>query len=90
MTLVKYQQIDDHFAELPNRVLKGMLVDARAFKALKVLVRAHLSVYSNIKTIYDAKGAKLCDRADVMALFLLMRLISEVTADAALEAQCLS
>lgn len=90
MTLVKYRPIDDRFAELPNRVLRGMMIDDRAMKGLRILIAAHLRLYRAIQTVYDGRGSKMADRADVEALYLLMRLISEVTADAALEAQCLS
>ena len=90
MTLVRYEKIDDHFADLPNRVLRGTLVPEKSVRALKKLLAAHLYVYNSITTVYDSKGRKMADRGDVEALYLLAKLIALVTADAGMDAQCLS
>lgn len=90
MTLVRYQPIEDRFAELPNRVLKGTMVPSKTLKGIETLLRVHSRIYYGMGQVYDAQGRKLADSADVQALYLLMHKVSELTADAALEAQWLS
>lgn len=90
MTLVRYQPIDDRFAELANRMLKGKLVDASAVKGIAMLLSAHRRVFNSIVTIRNRRGEMVAPTYQVMALQILMRLMSEVTADASMDAVCQS
>lgn len=84
--MVRYRPISDHFAEMPNRVLRGTLVKRRDYEGLKLLIRVHWRLYNGLTQVYDHGGRPVADSADVKALYLLMGMISRLTADTALDA----
>lgn len=88
--LVRYQPIDDAFAGLPNRVLRSTLIQSYHMRGLEILIRAHRRVFDNLEQEYDELGRPVAKASEVMAIKTLGRLIGELTADAALDAQGLN
>jgi hypothetical protein len=90
MTLLRYKQIDDPFAGLPNKALKGMLVESSRMKGIKKLFSAHSYLFRSMSQLYDEQGGKIADRADIEALNLLMTIAGVLVADTAMDAICQS
>ena len=70
-------------------MLKGMLIDKNQFDGIRKLISAHHHIYDNIPTI-TMLAEPVADTFDVMALHMLMKFVSEITADASLDAVCQS